>query len=103
MNYVDNVFENHSFNSILTYKNISPFVYVFTSKKIKDNKFDGNLMDGMVYQPNGEITLNLTYNVVSANDTAVHPNNNNFNHNIYTVTKRKIYLKDGKFSYIPFV
>ena len=102
LNYVDNVFENHSFNSILAYKNISPFVYIFSSKKIKDNKFDGNLMDGMVYQPNGEITLNLTYNIVAPNDTAVHPTNNNFNHNIYTVTKRKIYLKDGKFSYIPF-
>jgi hypothetical protein len=59
-------------------------------------------MDGMVYQPNGEITLNLTYNIVAPDNSAAHPTANNFNHNIYTVTKRKIYLKDGKFSYIPF-
>jgi hypothetical protein len=59
-------------------------------------------MDGMVYQSNGEITLNISYNIVAPSNTASHPTSNNFNHNIYTVTKRKIYLKDGKFSYIPF-
>jgi len=33
--------------------------------------------------------------VNSVNQTA-------FNHNIFTITKRKIYMKDGKFSYVPF-
>lgn len=105
LSYVDNTFENHSFNSNLAYKNLSPFVYVFSSKRIKDNKHDGNLLDGVTYPQNGEITLNITYNLVgNTADTVVNPANGaNFNHNIFTVTKRKIYLRDGKFSYIPFV
>jgi hypothetical protein len=104
--YIDNLFEKHSFNSLLTYKNLSPFVYVFSTKKIKDNKSDGNLLDGVTYPPNGEITLNITYNCVSSSGATNVPNPNtqsSYNHNIYTITKRKIYLKSGKFSYIPFV
>lgn len=102
LSYIDNVFENHSFNTQLSYKNVSPYVYVFTSKKIKDNKHDGNLLDGITYPVNGEITLNIIYNCIAPDNSAPHPTGNNFNHNIYTVTKRKIYLKDGKFSYVPF-
>jgi hypothetical protein len=103
--YIDNIFENHSFNTNLAFKNLSPFVYSFSSKKIKDNKHDGNLLDGVTYPQNGEITLNITYNCVGTTaDTVVNPAvNTSFNHNIFTVTKRKIYLKDGKFSYVPFV
>jgi hypothetical protein len=103
--YVDNIFENHSFNTNLSFKNLSPFVYSFSSKKIKDNKHDGNLLDGVTYPQNGEITLNITYNCVgaTANKVANPTANTSFNHNIFTVTKRKIYLKDGKFSYVPFV
>jgi hypothetical protein len=78
-------------------------VYVFTSKKIKDNKHDGNLLDGITYPQNGEISLNIIYNCVAPDNSAANPTNNNYNHNIYTVTKRKIYLKDGKFSYVPFI
>ncbi len=103
ISYIDNVFENHSFNTLLSYKNVSPYVYIFSSKKIKDNKHDGNLLDGITYPPNGEISLNIIYNCVAPNNSAANPTNNNYNHNIYTVTKRKIYLKDGKFSYVPFM
>jgi len=66
MAYVDNMFKNHSFNSNLAFKNISPFVYVFSSKKIEDNKTDGNLLDGCTFPQGGEITLNILYNCVAS-------------------------------------
>lgn len=110
MAYVDTMFKNHSFNSNLAFKNISPFVYVFSTKKIEDNLTDGNLLDGCVFPQSGEITLNVLYNCVASvatEDTSefvVNPyQNTNYNHNIFTITKRKIYLKDGKFSYVPFM
>lgn len=103
--YIDNMFETHSFNSNLSYKNLSPFVYVFSTKKIRDNKTSGNLLDGVTYPQNGEITLNITYNCVASTGATNVPNPNtqsNYNHNIFTITKRKIYLRDGRFSYVPF-
>jgi hypothetical protein len=110
MAYVDTMFKNHSFNSNLAFKNISPFVYVFSTKKINDNLCDGNLLDGCVFPSGGEITLNILYNCVASiapNDTnefVVNPyQNSTYNHNIFTITKRKIYLKSGKFSYVPFI
>jgi hypothetical protein len=110
MSYVDHMFKNHSFNSNLAFKNISPFVYVFSTKKIENNLTDGNLLDGCVFPSGGEITLNILYNCVNSaatSDTAayiVNPfNNTGYNHNIFTITKKKIYLKQGKFSYVPFV
>ena len=102
---IDNIFEQHSFNSNLTYKNLSPFVYVFSTKKIRDNKTSGNLLDGVTYPQNGEITLNITYNLVASTGATNVPNPNtqtSYNHNIFSITKRKIYLRDGRFSYIPF-
>lgn len=109
MNYVDQMFKNHSFNSNLAFKNISPFVYVFSTKKIENNLTDGNLLDGCVFPSGGEITVNILYNcvaTVATSDTqefVVNPfGNSTYNHNIFTVTKRKIYMKDGKFSYVPF-
>ena len=106
LSYVDNIFENHSFNSLLSYKNLSPFVYVFSTKKIDNNKFDGNLLDGVVFPQNGEITLNILYNCIAATnqtDIVNSTNQSSFNHNIYTITKRKIWMQGGKFSYVPFV
>jgi hypothetical protein len=110
MAYVDTMFKNHSFNSNLAFKNISPFVYVFSTKKINDNLCDGNLLDGCVFPQGGEITLNILYNCVKSvanqdtNEFVVNPyENSTYNHNIFTITKRKIYMKDGKFSYVPFV
>jgi len=110
MAYVDTMFKNHSFNSNLAFKNISPFVYVFSTKKIENNLCDGNLLDGCVFPSGGEITLNILYNCVASaglGDTSewvVNPyQNTTYNHNIFTITKRKIYMKDGKFSYVPFV
>lgn len=108
MALVDNMFENHSFNSTISYKNISPFVYTFSTKKIKNNILDGNLLDGATFPSGGEITLNILYNCIApltggAAATIVNSvNQTAFNHNIFTVTKRKIYMKDGKFSYVPF-
>lgn len=108
MSLVDNMFENHSFNSTIAYKNISPFVYSFSTKKIKNNILDGNLLDGATFPSGGEITLNILYNCVApvaggAASTIVNSvNQTAYNHNIFTVTKRKIYMKDGRFSYVPF-
>ena len=73
---IDNIFEQHSFNSNLTYKNLSPFVYVFSTKKIRDNKTSGNLLDGVTYPQNGEITLNITYNLVASTGATNVPNPN---------------------------
>ena len=105
---IDNMFEQHSFNSTISYKNLSPFVYPFSTKKIKDNKLDGNLLDGVVFPQNGEITLNVLYNCVAPKGStntyvANSSNQTNYNHNIFTITKRKIYLMQGKFSYVPFM
>ena len=108
MALVDNMFENHSFNSTISYKNISPFVYTFSTKKIKSNLLDGNLLDGATFPSGGEITLNILYNCVApvaggASTTIVNSaNQSTFNHNIFCITKRKVYLRDGKFSYVPF-
>lgn len=108
MALVDNMFENHSFNSTISYKNISPFVYTFSTKKIKSNLLDGNLLDGATFPSGGEITLNILYNCVApvsggAASTIVNSaNQSTYNHNIFTITKRKVYLRDGKFSYVPF-
>lgn len=105
LSYIDNLFENHSYNTLLSFKNFSSFVYVFTTKKIKDFKNDGCLLDGVVYPQNGEITLNILYNCVASTGATNVPNPNtqsNYNHNIFTITKRKIYMKDGRFSYVPF-
>ena len=108
MALVDNMFENHSFNSTISYKNISPFVYSFSTKKIKNNVLDGNLLDGVTFPSGGEITLNILYNCVApvsggAASTIVNSaNQSTYNHNIFTITKRKVYLRDGKFSYVPF-
>jgi hypothetical protein len=82
-------------------------VYVFSSKKIEDNKTDGNLLDGVTFPQNGEITLNIMYNCVAPINAAFSSvvnstNQTSYNHNIFTITKRKIYMKDGKFSYVPF-
>ena len=104
LTYIDNTFENHSFNSVLSYKNISPFVYCFTTKKIKDNKISGNLLEGVPFPQNGELSLNITYNCVNpvANDMVNPTVQTAFTQNIFCITRRLIYCKNGQFSYIPF-
>ena len=105
--YIDNMFENNSFNSTISYKNISPFVYCFSTKKITNSTINGNLLDGATFQSGGEITLNITYNMVapagSASTNIVNSTNQTtYNHNIFTIVKKRLFMKDGRFSNIPF-
>lgn len=105
--YIDNMFENNSFNSTISYKNISPFVYCFSTKKITNSTVNGNLLDGCTFQSGGEISLNITYNMVAplgnASTNIVNSTNQtSYNHNIFTIVKKRLYMKDGRFSNVPF-
>jgi hypothetical protein len=101
------MFENNSFNSTISYKNISPFVYCFSTKKITNSTVNGNLLDGSTFQSGGEISLNITYNMVAplgnASTNIVNSTNQtSYNHNIFTIVKKRLYMKDGRFSNVPF-
>lgn len=94
--WIKNICKKHGFSSLEMQKLISPYINYFDSDYNSRGYFDGQTLRGMEFLPGNEISLQHTF-TVGSNAGVVQ-----LTHYLFSVILKKIYMRDGLFSFSPF-
>lgn len=106
LEHILQMFKNHSFTDLQSFKAVSPFAHVFDCSQVNDKLNDGNTLVGIPFDNNGsqEHSIHIRYKITAPSAGNINPDTQtSFTIYVFCILMTPIYIKGGSFQTIPFI